>query len=375
MRIYFDNTASTPLDPEVIRVMHESLKTNFGNPSSVHHYGREARVVIEKTRSSIAELLNVSPAEIFFTSGGTEANNTVIYGCIHDLGIHHAITFPIEHHAVLHTLEHFKNSELITLDLLDVDHKGHIKLEQLEKLLQQKQHSLVCLMHANNELSNLLPIEEISKICVKYNAVFHSDMVQTITRYDIDLKKAGVDFASSSAHKFHGPKGVGFLYINLDKVKIHPLIHGGGQERNMRAGTENLHGIIGMYKAIEVGYKEMEQSRKKISELKKYMLKRLQDNFPGVNFIGDSAEDGLYTILSVQFPENSKAEMLLTKLDIEGIAASGGSACTSGAESRSHVLDAIKAAQNRQIVRFSFSKFNNVNEIDFCIDKLKKILL
>ncbi|OFX18411.1 MAG: cysteine desulfurase [Bacteroidetes bacterium GWA2_31_9] len=373
MRIYFDNTASTPIYPEVIELMTKILKENFGNPSSIHHFGRQSKVTIENARKKIAGYLNAAPSEIFFTSGGTEANNMAISGAINDLKVEHVITSPIEHHAILHTLEHYENIGKVKVHFIKLDDKGRIILESLEKLLKQFSASFVTLMHANNEISNLLPIKEVSKLCREYDAIFHSDMVQSVCHYKIDFQKIDIDMASSSGHKFHAPKGVGFIYINGKRLKINPFIIGGGQERNMRGGTENIAGIAALAKAFEISHQNMEEDEKKIRSLKSYMVKMLSETFQHVDFIGDSMDKGLYTVLSVAFPENVFDDMLLMNLDMEGIAASSGSACTSGALKGSHVINHLGINPDRQVIRFSFSKFNTFDEIDFCINVLKKL--
>lgn len=371
-RIYFDNAATTPLLPEVIEEMNRVMKEYFGNPSSIHHYGREARVIIENARKQVAHFLNASPAEIFFTSGGTEANNTAIYGAINDLGVKHIITSPIEHHAVLHTVEHIASEREIKLSLVELNSHGQVDLHHLEELLKKEGLTLVSLMYANNEIANLLPVKEVSEICRNYNAWFHSDMVQAIGKYRIDLQKMNVDFASCSAHKFHGPKGIGFLYINNERVKINPLIHGGGQERNMRGGTENIYGITGMAKAFEIAHDELSKNKQHIAGLKLYMKEQLSQHFKGVDFLGESGDKSLYTVLTVLFPKIESAEMLLFNLDIDGLIVSSGSACTAGIAEVSHVIHALGVDENRPAIRFSFSKFNTQEEIDQSIEILKK---
>ncbi len=373
MRVYLDNAATTPLDKEVLAAMLPFMEKNFGNPSSIHSYGRETKSAIEASRKTVAKLLNVSPAEIFFTSGGTEANNMAIRCSIRDLGIKHIITSPIEHHAVLHTVEELEKQEKVKLSYVQLKANGHVDTVHLEKLLAESERSLVSLMHANNELGNLLPIKEVSELCAKYNAVFHSDTVQTMGHYKFDLAHLnGIHFATCSAHKFHGPKGVGFLYIN-NKVKIKPLIYGGAQERNMRGGTENLYGIIGLAKAFEIAHASMEEHQKQISELKQYMADQLRQQIPGVEFNGDTLGKSLYTVLSVSFPSTDINEMLLFNLDIAGIAVSGGSACSSGSDVGSHVLKALDKDSERPSVRFSFSKYNTKEEIDFALLKLREL--
>lgn len=372
MKIYLDNAATTKLDPRVLAVMTETMEKTYGNPSSTHSFGIEARALIEKARKSIASILNVSPAEIFFTSGGTEANNTALFCSIRDLNIKHIITSQLEHHAVLHTAEELAKNSNIKLSFVKLVSNGHIDMDDLENLLANNERSMVSLMHANNEIANLLPMGRVSELCEKYKAVFHSDTVQTMGHYPINLQEIQVDFVSCAAHKFHGPKGIGFLYIN-GKSRIRPFIFGGAQERNMRGGTENLYGIVGLAKAFEIAHTEMEEHQNYIQDLKSYMIEQLLQNIPDVAFNGDSANKSLYTVLNVSLPETELAEMLLFKLDIEGVAASGGSACSSGTSIGSHVLKAIDVDSKRPSVRFSFSKYNSKKDIDFCIEILKDI--
>ncbi len=374
MKVYLDNAATTPLDPEVIKAMLPVLNDGYGNPSSIHTWGREARSMIEHARKTVAGLLNCAPGEIFFTSGGTEANNMALRCSVQDLGIRHVISSPIEHHAVLNTLEEMEKRGLISLTLMPPDARGHIDLQQLEDELKAKQHTLVSLMHANNELGNLHPVQEIGQLCKAHGALFHSDTVQTMGHFPMDLQQWHADFLSAGAHKFHGPKGVGFIYIS-SRVKIEPFITGGSQERNMRGGTENIYGIIGMAKALELSYRKMDAESRYIKGLREYMAGKLRDEIPGLAFNTDLEEESLYTILNVSFPPCDFAEMLLFNLDIEGIAASGGSACSSGSDVGSHVLTGVKADPARPAVRFSFSKFNTREEIDFTVDKLKEMFL
>ena len=261
------------------------------------------------------------------------------------------------------------------MSIVKTDSAGRVDLNNLEELLEAKPRSLVSLMHANNEVATLLPVKDVSRICRKYNAIFHTDMVQTFGHYEIDMQRIDIDFASCSAHKFHGPKGTGFLYINNEKVKISPMIYGGGQERNMRGGTENIHGIVGLTKAFDIANRNINADTEKIKTVKFYMAERLEAEFPDVEFVGESRTKGLYTVLNVLFPEIKGADMLLMNLDIEGIAASGGSACASGSNSRSHVLDALNISEKRPAIRFSFSKFNTKEEVDYCIKVLKKYII
>jgi cysteine desulfurase len=372
MKIYLDNAATTPLDHEVLEAMLPLMREQFGNPSSIHSYGRQVRAAIEDSRKTVARLLNVSPSEIFFTSGGTEADNMAIQCSIFDHKITHAITSKMEHHAVLHPLEMLAGRGVIKLSFVDTDANGHVNLAHLEELLANNPRSFVSLMHANNEIGNLLPLDKVAEICVKYDALFHSDTVQTMGHYQFDLQKIPIHFVTCAAHKFHGPKGVGFLYIN-NNVKINPFIYGGSQERNMRGGTENVYGIVGLAKALEIACREMEAHHQHILGLKNYMISQLKEKIKDVKFNGDCEGSCLYTVLNVSFPENKAGEMLLFNLDISGIAASGGSACTSGSDLGSHVLRAINASPNRPSVRFSFSKMNTKEEIDFCISKLTNI--
>ena len=374
-RIYFDNAATTALDPEVLEAMMPFLTEKFGNPSSVYSYGRETKLAIENARKTVARILNANTGEIFFTSGGTESSNTAINASIHDLGCRHIITSPIEHHATLHTVEYIANTGQAKLSYVKLTKDGHIDLQDLEELLKNNEKSLVTLMHANNEVGNLLKIKAVGELCEKYGAIFHSDTVQTVGHYPIDLKNIHVHFISAAGHKFHGPKGVGILYVN-ENIHIKPFINGGSQERNMRAGTENMYGIVGFAKALEIATQRYEQDSTYIKDLKSYMAERLLQEFPGVFFNGDTNGSSLYTVLNVSFPKTEKAEMLLFNLDMAGICVSGGSACTSGANSTSHVIKAICNGQSENIIpiRFSFSRHNTKEEIDTVVEKLKDLV-
>lgn len=373
-RIYLDNAATTPLDEAVVEAMLPLMRENFGNPSSIHAHGRTVRSALEKARKTIAGLLNTSPAEIFFTSGGTEADNTAICNSIETYGLKHAITSPLEHHAVLHTLEYLQKQGKIKLSLVELDEKGHIDLAHLETLLQTNTRSLVSLMHGNNEVGNLLDLAKAGEICETYKAIFHSDTVQTMGHYRHDLQRLKTHFIVGAAHKFHGPKGVGFLYINAN-AKIQPFIHGGAQERNMRGGTENIYGIVGMAKALEIAYTGMEQHRQHVEMLKTRMIEQLRENVEDVQFNGDSDNlaQSLYTVLNVSLPPSADSEMLLFNLDIAKISASGGSACSSGSQIGSHVLTALGSDPDRGAVRFSFSKYNTADEIDYATRKLAEL--
>jgi len=375
MRVYLDNAATTPVDPEVLKAMYQVMENHYGNPSSIHAHGREVRTLIEKARKSIAGLLRTSPAEIFFTSGGTEADNTAIRCGIIDHGIKHAITSKLEHHAVVHTLEAMQKAGIVELSFVKTDSKGNIDLEHLETLLQHPERSFVSLMHANNEIGTLTDMEKVGDLCEKYNAIYHCDTVQTMGHYPHDLSKLKAHFIVCAAHKLHGPKGVGFLHVN-HRIKIKPMIYGGSQERNMRGGTENVYGIVGMAKALEMAYAEMPQHQAHIQELKSYMMAQLKASLPGVEFNGETdPAKSLYTVLNVSFPEMEMADTLLFSLDIAGISASGGSACSSGTDIGSHVLTAIGANPNRPAVRFSFSKYTTKEEIDYAVSKVKEICL
>jgi cysteine desulfurase len=371
-RIYFDNAATTSLDPLVLEVMMPFLTEKFGNPSSIYSYGRETRMAVEQARKSVAKILNAHPAEIFFTSGGTESSNTAIMTAVRDLGCKHIITSPIEHHAVSHTVEYLNTADRARISYVKLLPDGHIDLEDLEKLLAAtEEKTLVSLMHANNEIGNILDIHAVGNLCKLYNAIFHSDTVQTVGHFPFDLRNTPVHFITGAAHKFHGPKGVGLLYIN-ENVRIKPLIHGGGQERNMRAGTENIYGIVGLAKALEIATAGFEEESALIGTIKFYMMDELKKNIPGVSFNGDVLGNSLYTVLNASFPKSEKSEMLLFNLDINNICASGGSACTSGADQGSHVIRAINNNPNQIAVRFSFCKHNTREEVDAVIDQLKK---
>ncbi len=373
-RIYFDNAATTSLDHVVLDAMMPYLTEKFGNPSSIYSYGRESRLAIESARKTVAKILHAHPAEIFFTSGGTESSNTAICASVKDLGCKHIITSALEHHATLHTVENLYHNGEVALSNVKLLPDGHIDVEDLERLLTgSADKCLVTLMHANNEIGNLLDLKVVGEICKKYGAVFHSDTVQTVGHYPFDLKNTPVHFITAASHKFHGPKGVGILYIN-ENVKIKPLVYGGSQERNMRAGTENLYGIVGFAKALEIATLNYEPDSNYIRSLKLYMAEQLQKNIPGVFFNGDTYGESLYSVLNVSFPKTERSEMMLFNLDINHICASGGSACTSGADQGSHVIRAINNNPNKVAVRFSFSKHNTKEEIDKVVTMLKDMI-
>lgn len=373
-RIYFDNAATTALDPQVLEAMLPYLQNHFGNPSSIYSYGRETRLAIENARKSVAKILNAHPAEIFFTSGGTESSNTAITASVRDLGCKHIITSPIEHHATLHTVEYLDNRDEVTVSYVNILPNGHIGLEHLAQLLAEStEKTLVTLMHANNEIGNITDIHAVGNLCKKYNAIFHSDTVQTVGHFPFDLRNTPVHFITGAAHKFHGPKGAGLLYIN-ENVQIKPYIHGGGQERNMRAGTENVYGIVGFAKALEIATAKYEEESASIKKVKYYLAEQLQKHIKGVSFNGDYLGQSNYTVLNVSFPKSEKSEMLLMNLDMEGICASGGSACTSGAQQGSHVIRAFNNNPNQIPVRFSFCKNNTKEEADVLVEKLKLLI-
>jgi cysteine desulfurase len=373
-RIYFDNAATTALDPIVLEAMMPYLSDKFGNPSSIYSYGRETRMAIETARKSIAKLLNANPAEIFFTSGGTESSNMAIQAAVRDLGCKHIITSVIEHHAVLHTVSHLDTLDEVKVSYVKLLPDGHVDIEDLEKLLAAaEEKTLVTLMHANNEIGNILDLHTVGNLCKLYNAIFHSDTVQTVGHFPMDLRHTPVHFITAAAHKFHGPKGVGLIYIN-ENVRIKPFVHGGGQERNMRAGTENIYGIVGFAKALELATANYETDSAYIGTLKYYMHEQLKKHIPDVGFNGDTLGNSLYTVLSASFPKTEKSEMILFNLDINHICASGGSACTSGADQGSHVIRAINNNPNQLTVRFSFCKHNTKAEVDAVVEKFKELV-
>lgn len=375
MNVYFDNAATTPMDKTVLEKMLPYLENGFGNPSSIHKKGREIKSVIEKCRSKIASLLSCEPGEIFFTSGGTEADNMFILNTAIEKKLDTIITSKLEHHAVLHCCEYLERSYKKNIKFVDSDDKGVIDLDHLESLMKSSSNSLVTIMHGNNEIGNLNDIKKISRICEQYETIFHSDTVQTVGHYNLNLNDLNIHGIVGSAHKFHGPKGVGFLYLN-NKHKISPFIHGGAQERNMRGGTENVYGIVGLTEALELSITNMADHAKKVSNLKKYMIEKLTHAVDGIKFNGQSSDlnNSLYTVLNVSIPNMNDQQMFLFNLDINNIAASAGSACTSGSEVGSHVLAQIKKNKGHVSVRFSFSKMNSKEEVDYTVDKVCEIL-
>jgi cysteine desulfurase len=377
MRVYLDNAATTQIDPEVLQEMLPYLENYYGNPSSTHGHGREVKAAIEKSRKKVASLLNAHPSEIIFTSGGTESDNTVLRSCLQSKDIKHIVTSKVEHHAVLHTVEELESKELVKVTYLDFDTKGNVDIAQLESVLANSKNTLVSLMHGNNEIGNILDIHKVSRLCRTYGALFHSDTVQTVGHFNIDLASLDIDFLAASAHKFHGPKGVGFLYINKNS-KIRPMLTGGGQEREMRGGTENVYGIIGLAKALELSLANLNNHKAHIEGLKSQMIETLKQKIEGVSFNGCSADlsNSLYTVLNVSLPASPANGMLLFSLDLAGISVSGGSACSSGAQAGSHVISALNKGEmnDRGTVRFSFSKFNTIEDINYTCNKLGEIL-
>ena len=372
-RIYLDNAATTPLAPEVFDAMLPYLKEHFGNPSAIHAYGRRTRAAVEQARRTVAKLLNCAPGEIIFTSGGTEADNMVLNSAVRDLGVKHIITSPIEHHAVELTAHALERSG-VQVHWLRLEADGRPELAHLEELLKKTRGEgvLVSLMHANNEIGTRIDLDAIGGLCRTYGALFHSDTVQTMGHYRFDLAAQPVDFITCAAHKFHGPKGIGFLYMR-NGAGLKPMILGGSQERNMRAGTENISGIVGLAMAMELAYHDVEEHHVHVQGLKDLLMQRLQEEIPGVGFNGDPGPDSLYTVLSVRFPDDGKSEMLLYNLDIEGVACSGGSACSSGSNTGSHVLTALYPERPGANIRFSFSRYSTASEVEHVVSVLKRI--
>jgi cysteine desulfurase len=373
-RIYLDNAATTPLDNVVLDAMMPYLTEHFGNASSIHSFGRASRIAIEKSRKEIAHIMNARPGEIFFTSCGTESTNTVLHAAIRDLDCKHIITSPIEHHATLHTAEFLASLGICKVSKVNLTQDGHIDYVDLERLLaESNEKTIVTLMHANNEIGNITDIQYVGDLCKKYNALFHSDTVQTIAHYKFDLEKLPVDFLSGSAHKFNGPKGSGILFIRSG-IQIKPFIHGGSQERNMRSGTENIANIVGFAKALEIATLHYEEDKVYIQSLKNAMIEQLMAQIPSIQFHGDISDKSLYTVLNACFPLNNKTEMLSINLDVAGIAVSGGSACSSGAQGGSHVIKSVYPHQTSVPIRFSFSKHNTFEEIDLVVKKIVDLL-
>ena len=378
MNVYFDNAATTKVRGEVIDDISNVLKDCFGNPSSTHSFGRSAKSYIETSRKSIAKILNCQPSEIIFNSGGTESDNSILKCAVKDLGIKHIISSKIEHHAVTHTLDELE-SQGINVYYVKLSENGNVDIDNLEHLLSlNDEPKLVTLMYINNEIGNILDVESVSDLCRKYNSLFHTDAVQAVGHYKIDLESIKIDFLSSAGHKFHGPKGVGFTYINKS-TKIKSFICGGPQERGLRAGTESVHNIVGMTKALEIAVENMEKEAKYVLSIKEHMINSLRKLFPDIHFNGESGniKNSTYTILNVCFPlSNDKAAMLDFNLDLRGIACSKGSACQSGSSEGSHVLNEIQSENQKKFpsVRFSFSHNNKIEEVDYLIDTLKELI-
>ena len=375
MNVYFDNAATTPISKKVLDKMIPYMEDGFGNPSSIHKRGREIKSVIEKSRSKVADILSCEPGEIFFTSGGTEADNMFIINTVLEKKIDTIITSKVEHHAVLHCCDYLNKTQNINIKYVSINDNGEVDLDDLEKITSNNKNSLVSLMHGNNEIGNINDLKTISKICEKNNVIFHSDTVQTVGHYAIDLNKINIQGIVGSAHKFHGPKGIGFLYLN-NKHKISPFIHGGAQERNMRGGTENVYGIVGLSEALTLAYENMATHKEKIIALKSHMIESLKQKVKGVKFNGLSSDldNSLYTVLNASIPNVEDQQMFLFNLDINNIAASAGSACSSGSDSGSHVLKEIKTEEGFVNVRFSFSKYNSIEEVDYVINKIVEII-
>jgi cysteine desulfurase len=372
MKVYLDNAATTPMAPEVIDRMAEVMRENFGNPSSTHSYGRDSKAIIEVARREVAKVINAEAKEIIFTSGGTEADNMAIACAVNDAGVTRIISSTIEHHAVGHTIEKLKG---VKVDWVNLSEKGEVDFNHLEELLKTGEKTLVTLMHANNEIGTLLDVKAVSVLCKKYNAFFHSDTVQTMGHYNIDVQDLGADFITCAAHKFHGPKGIGFLYAKKS-LSVTPIIQGGAQERGLRGGTENLIGIAGLAKALELASHDIEGHIEHVQGLKTYMMDQLKQRVPDVRFHGQTdPSKSLYTVLNVCFPPFDNKSMLLFLMDLKGVACSGGSACNSGSNIGSHVLRGINADTNRPNTRFSFSRYTTKEEIDYALSVIEEVVV
>jgi len=373
--VYFDNAATTPIRAEVVDVMHEVLKDNFGNPSSTHAFGRSAKTQIETARKSIAKHFNAHPQEIIFTSGGTESDNMLVRCAVQDLGVETVITSGIEHHAILHAVEYLAERKLATVLYVKTDADGAVDYTDLAHLLAaDNSKKLVSLMHINNEIGTILDLERVSNLCKTHDALFHTDAVQGVGHYAIDLEQIAVDFLSAAAHKFHGPKGIGFSFVRKNSG-LQPFILGGSQERGLRAGTESVHNIVGMAKALEIAYAKLEEEQQYLKELKAHAIKQLNDAFPDIHFNGccSDMERSTFTLVNVALPiSEEKASLLNFHLDLNGIACSKGSACQSGSAKGSHVLEEVVpvALKNWPSIRFSFSVFNTQDEVDYLVKTL-----
>ncbi|WP_418498402.1 cysteine desulfurase family protein [Flagellimonas sp.] len=378
-KVYLDNAATTQVRDEVIARMQEALAMHYGNPSSTHSFGRSAKTMVEQARKTIAKTLNAQASEIIFTSGGTEADNMILRCAVRDLGVKTIITSRIEHHAVLHTVEELEKEYGIEVGYVDLDEVGNPKLDHLEQLLQKdSSKKLVSLMHVNNEIGNVVDIEAVGKMCKANGALFHSDTVQSIGHYPWDVQSVQVDFMTAAAHKFHGPKGIGFAFIRKNSG-LKPLIVGGAQERGFRAGTEPFHNIVGLEEAFVRAYEHLEEETKTVKELKKYFLEKVKEEIPGAVFNGLSGDmdKSTYTLANVRLPlDKQKGLMLLFHLDMKGIACSKGSACQSGSDKGSHVLTEILSDGElaKPSLRFSFSMYNTKEDLDYTIGVLKEFI-
>lgn len=378
-KVYFDSAATTCVSESVVKAMTDCLSNCYGNPSSTHGFGRSAKAFIEQARKNIAKQLNVSASEIIFTSGGTEADNFVLNSAVRDLGVKRIITSKIEHHAIGHSAEALEKCFNAIVDYVDLDENGSVKLSSLEALLQEdKGKTLVSLMHVNNELGNILDIKKVAHLCKEYNALFHSDTVQSIGHYNVDLSEVSVDYCAVSAHKFHGPKGIGFAFMRKE-TGLNSLIFGGGQERGYRAGTESVHNIVGLDVAFTEAYANLDQDKAYVKDLKSYFIQKITKAIPEVKFNGLSGdmEKSTYTLVNILLPVSpEKALTLLFQLDLKGIACSKGSACQSGSAKGSHVLTEIlsEADLKKPSLRFSFSKYNTKEEIDYAIEVLREFV-
>ena len=378
-KIYFDNAATTQIDSNVLKSMNLVMSNNYGNPSSTHSFGRESRSIIENARKSISSEFNVSANEIFFTSGGTESDNTVLISAVRDLDVKRIITTRIEHHAVLNVVEFLNKKYNVEVKYLELDKNANINFNQLEKyLVKNNTKTLVTLMHINNEVGAITDIDRVGKLCKKYNAFFHSDTVQSIGKYKLDLSKCNVDSIVGSAHKFHGPKGIGFLYVNKN-LNLKSMLIGGGQERGLRAGTESVHNILGMEKAFLNTYQNFKNDNNHILDLKKYFIKSIKKQIEGIKFNAncDDLENTSNSIINLCLPISRERSLLLDfNLDLKGIACSKGSACQSGSNKGSHVLTEILSDDDlsKPSLRFSFSKYNTKKEVDFVISSLKDFI-
>ncbi|GAA4883092.1 cysteine desulfurase family protein [Flaviramulus aquimarinus] len=376
--VYFDNAATTQMREDVIDAITDVMRYNFGNPSSSHSFGRSSKSLIEQSRKTIASCLNVSASEIIFTSGGTEADNLVLKSAIKDLEVSHIVTSKIEHHAVLHTIEELQKTHKFSLSYVNLDAHGNIDYVHLETLLQADKKTLVSLMHINNEIGNILNIKRVADLCKANDALFHSDAVQSVGHYNLDLQDIKVDFLAASAHKFHGPKGVGFTFVRKN-TGLKPQIIGGDQERGLRAGTESIHNIVGLEMALKMAYKNLDKEKLYVKELKQYFINKIKFDIPEVTFNGHSADlnKSTFTLVNVCLPiPPKKAAMLLFQLDLKGIACSKGSACQSGSSQNSHVLSQILSDEDLQkpSIRFSFSIYNTKEDVDYVIAVLKAFI-